>query len=207
MSTSLQAPAPPKSPSQRPSSGGSALCPRCSGPFDRRSATCPSCQFSLATARQAFPFAAPPLDFVVDPARFLPEGAIEELQAPYHALQARFPQLALTLALLKLAPGTSPREFAFWWFNDAPGGSEERQWHLLLLVDAQSGTLCLTPGYALESAVLSRPLAESLSTTAATVVSQGLSEALRTFLTDARTLLDAHWLQTRAEQASPPDQP
>ena len=147
---SVSAPAPLQSLPTHSVAGGSVLCPRCQAPFEQRAEACPSCQFSLAAARQAFPFAAPPLDFLVDPTNVLPEGAELELFEVYEALRATFPQLRISLALLNLAPGTSLREFSFWWFNDAPGGNEERQWSLLLLADAQSRSLCLTPGYALE---------------------------------------------------------
>jgi hypothetical protein len=133
-------------------------CPRCQGAFVQSTEECPSCQFSLAAARRAFPFTAPPLDFLVDPTKVLPEDAAPALEASYAALQEKFPQVGITLSLLNLAPGTPLQEFAFWWFNDAPGGNVERHWHLLLLFDAQSGGLSLTPGYALENYLLSSPL-------------------------------------------------
>lgn len=168
-------------------------CPRCQGQFNGGVEECPSCQFSLSLARQSFPFAAPPLDFLVDPTGILPEGAETELQTSYEALRVAFPQVQISLALSNLAPGTSLREFSFWWFNDAPDGTDERLWQILLLVDAQSGALCLTPGYALEPFLLNKSWADALHATAITAQDSGWTEALKSFLRNAHTLLEAEW--------------
>lgn len=183
-------------------------CPRCQEVFAHSAEECPSCQFSLATARRAFPFAAPPLDFLVDPTNVLPEDAAPALEATYVTLREKFPQVGITLSLLNLAPGTPLREFAFWWFNDAPEGNVERHWHLLLLFDAQTGELSLTPGYALERHLLSSPLSTAwkmaLETTAATAAESGWATAFNSFLQNAQALLEANWQNELKSQSDNP---
>lgn len=162
----------------------------------------------MATARRAFPFTAPPLDFLVDPTKALPEDAPPALEASYATLREKFPQIHITLSLLNLAPGTPLREFAFWWFNDAPEGTADRHWHLLLLFDAQSGELSLTPGYALERHLLSGPLGNAwktaLDSTAATAAKSGWATGFNHFLQNTQALLQANWQQELKSHAENP---
>lgn len=178
-------------------------CPRCSGLFETHAESCPRCQFSLATARQAFPFTPPPLDFFINPAQLLPPETESALFPAYEALRSKFPQVRVTLGFLTLAPQTRLSEFAFWWFNDAPGGNDERHWHLLLVYDAHSGGLSLTPGYALEPYLLSSAWETALEKTAAAAATLGWPHALHGFLQLATALLEADWCHT-TDQPSPP---
>lgn len=134
---------------------------------------------------------------MVDPGEMLPAGAEEALRGTYDPLREAFPQVRVTLALLNLAAGTSPREFAFWWFNEAPGETSHRAWHLLLLFDAQSRSLCLTPGRALEPILQIENWQGALQKVSA-AGAVDWPTALHTFLKIAPILLEADWRQSQS---------
>lgn len=155
--------------------------------------TCEHCDFDLSQCTKAFPFAAPPLSLVIDPAKLLPEGIEKEIRKTYQKVRKRARQVELSFCFVRLQAGVSIEEFAFWLHNSAPGADESRAWHLLVVGDLTSGRLTLTTGYALEPFIKPEIWEAALQELAACIADDQWKEGLNGFLVDVRVLLSDAW--------------
>jgi hypothetical protein len=168
-------------------------CPHCQSKLEQPEDTCRHCDFDLSQCRKAFPFAAPPLALVIDPAKLLPEGIEKEIRQTYQKVRKRARQVELSFCFVRLQAGVSIEEFAFWLHNTAPGADESRAWHLLVVGDLTSGRLTLTTGYALESFIKPEIWEAALQELAACIADDQWKEGLNGFLVDVRVLLTGAW--------------
>ena len=169
------------------------VCPHCQSKLEQPEDTCRHCDFDLSQCRKAFPFAAPPLALVIDPAKLLPEGIEKEIRQTYQKVRKRARQVELSFCFVRLQAGVSIEEFAFWLHNTAPGADESRAWHLLVVGDLTSGRLTLTTGYALEPFIKPEIWEAALQELAACIADGQWKEGLNGFLVDVRVLLTGAW--------------
>jgi len=168
-------------------------CPHCQSKLEQPEDTCRHCDFDLSQCRKAFPFAAPPLALVIDPAKLLPDGIEKEIRQTYQKVRKRARQVELSFCFVRLQAGVSIEEFAFWLHNTAPGADESRAWHLLVVGDLTSGRLTLTTGYALEPFIKPEIWEAALQELAACIADGQWKEGLNGFLVDVRVLLTGAW--------------
>jgi hypothetical protein len=168
-------------------------CPHCQSKLEQPEDTCGHCDFDLSQCMKAFPFAAPPLALIIDPAKLLPEGIEKEIRQSYQKVRNRARQVDLSFCFVRLQAGVSIEEFAFWLHNTAPGADESRAWHLLVVGDLTSGRLTLTTGYALESFIKPEIWEAALQELAACIADDQWKEGLNGFLVDVRVLLTGAW--------------
>lgn len=169
------------------------VCPHCQSKLEQPEDTCGHCDFDLSQCTKAFPFAAPPLSLVIDPAKLLPEGIEKEIRKTYQKVRNRARQVELSFCFVRLQAGVSIEEFAFWLHNTAPGADKARAWHLLVVGDLTSGRLTLTTGYALEPFIKPEIWEAALQELAACIADDQWKEGLNGFLVDVRVLLTDAW--------------
>lgn len=169
------------------------VCPHCQSRLEQPEDSCGHCDFDLSQCTKSFPFAAPPLSLVIDPAKLLPEGIENEIRKAYLRLRKRARQVELSFCFVRLQAGVPIEEFAFWLHNSAPGADESRAWHLLVVGDLTSGRLTLTTGYALEPFIKPEIWEAALQELAACIADEQWKEGLKGFLVDARVLLTDAW--------------
>lgn len=176
------------------------MCPRCRAPFEEPPESCPNCAFNLAVSAESFPFAPPPLEFVMNPAGLLPAEAAEAARERYEAFCARFPAIRLSFCFIQLAPGTPLSEFSFWLFNSAPAADDSRAWQILLTVDLAAGQMSLNNGYAIEPFIDPKAWHAALNHCAASCAGADWSGALVGFIDEADQLLQSAWTRADAKQ-------
>lgn len=169
------------------------VCPRCRATSREPLEECGKCGFSFRQCEKLFPFGAPPLSLVIDPSGLLPPGIEGDLDNIYFKVRKRFPQVDLSFCFVKLQPGVSTQEFAFWLHNAAPEAEESRAWQILLVGDLTSGRLAFTTGYAIEPFIRPEQWEAALQELAACVAEGEWKEGLSGFLIDARDLLTSAW--------------
>lgn len=187
-------------------------CPHCQTSLPEVEEKCGHCGFSLEKCRKIFPFAAPPLELIIDPSNLLPEGIEKEVRRGYQKVRKRVPQVEISFCFVRLQAGVSIEDFGFWLHNTAPNPDEQRAWQLLVVGDLTSGRLTLTTGYALEPFMKGELWEAALQEVAACIADEQWKEGLNGFLTDARVLLTTAWhLADRRRKSSAqreePDEP
>lgn len=168
-------------------------CPHCQTSLSDPEERCGHCGFHLEKCRKIFPFAAPPLDLIIDPSNLLPEGIDKEIRKGYQKVRKRVPQVDISFCFVRLQAGVSIEDFGFWLHNTAPNAEEQRAWQLLVVGDLTSGRLTLTTGYALEPFMKAELWEAALQEVAACIADEQWKEGLSGFLTDARVLLTTAW--------------
>lgn len=183
-------------------------CPHCASGLEETSAACPRCGFDFAYCQESFPFAAPPLDLLIDPGQLLPAGTVEQIKPAYERLRERFPQIDLSFCFLRLQAQANLQEFAFWLHNSAPAADEHRAWTLLVVTDLTSNRLTLSPGYALEPFLRSEPWEAILQELANAIGQEEWAGGLGRFIDESSLMFRQAWeLATdrldRGEPAAP----
>lgn len=129
-------------------------CPTCQLKFEEAVEVCPRCGFSGSLAVQKFPFSAPPLTAIIDPAEFVSIEAQDVMTAQLAQLAKIFPQIRVSFCLLPTGLDCDLREFGFWFLNASPlseeNGEAERPWTILLVLDAERRRISVSSGYAIE---------------------------------------------------------
>lgn len=171
------------------------ICPRCRARVGRADESCSHCRFHLGTCEKLFPFAAPPLELLIDPTRLLPDGIEKDLTKARQKLRKRFPQVEISFCFVRLQESVATPEFAFWLHNAAPNADEARAWQILVVGDLASGRLALTTGYALEPFIKPELWEAALQELAACIADKEWREGLNGFLADVRSLLFSAWHQ------------
>jgi hypothetical protein len=174
------------------------VCPRCKGSSRDATAACRRCGFDFAACQKSFPFGAPPLSLLIDPAHLLPGEIERDLGGSYQKLRKRFPQIGFSFCFVRLGAGVATQEFAFWLHNSAPAADDCRAWQILVVGDLTSGRLALSVGYALEPFIHADQWEAALQEFAACIGDGQWKEGFNGLLTDARDLLTIAW--TAAEQ-------
>ena len=190
------------------------FCPHCRTELEEAE-RCPKCEFDLAYCEKAFPFAAPPLQLVIDPSNLLPDGIEKTLRKNYQKLRKRTPQVSVSFCFVRLQDGVSLEEFAFWLHNKAPDGEHPPAWQLVVVGDLTSGHLTMTAGYALEPFLKPELWEAALHELGACICEEQWKSGLQGFLIDARELLTAAWHsaerkrrrnhERRTEEEAPPE--
>ena len=181
---------------------GTMPCPHCREKMKKAVESCPRCGFDLAYCQESFPFAAPPLALLIDPARELPAGLGDEISPAYRKFLKRFPQIEFSFCFVRLQPGVEIQEFAFWLHNSAPDDGEDRGWKILVVTDFTSGQLSLAPGYAIEPFMRNDPWEGILQELAVCFAEERWKEGLTGFLKDAGEVLEAAWSVAQERQVA-----
>ena len=176
------------------------VCPRCRAPWKEAPESCPNCDYDFAAGIESFPFAPPLLEFFMNPASLLPDDVAGRVRERYDQFRERFPDIRLSFCFIQLTAGTPLSEFAFWLFNSAPNGNDERAWRLLLTVDLGAGRMSLNSGYALEPFIDPAQWKAPLNTCAAACAHADWSNALHGFIDHADELLESAWKDAIAKQ-------
>lgn len=124
--------------------------------MEKGTATCLKCEFSMEVATKRFPFPAPALATVMDPASKLTAAEVATLESQVGKLRKRLPQVHFINCIVPLGAGVDLREFGFWLLNNGQFGEdpEAKSFALLFLIDPQGKALSVTVGYGLEPMVM-----------------------------------------------------
>ncbi len=129
-------------------------CPSCRLNFEEAVTACPRCGFDGAAAIREFPFPAPEIRDLIDPAQVLSEDEAAAVATRLRKFEKKFPQVRVSFCFMPPDLECELREFGFWLLNASPlgeeNGAEERPWTLLVLLDPARGQISLSSGYAVE---------------------------------------------------------
>lgn len=129
-------------------------CPRCVQRIHRTAASCPHCGFSLEDADRLFGAAGMRVRRLGDTAGLLRRVEREWVERELRRFGEQFPQLFLAVHTVALADSASLRQFGFWLLNrgvfEDAGDGRTNAAGLLLVIDAESKSACLTYGYLLD---------------------------------------------------------
>lgn len=128
-------------------------CPACQTQFDAAD-RCPNCQFTGSDTMRMFAGAPPEITTVNDQADLFDSAALKTIERSRKRLAKRFPQFRWRLCTTNLPAETNLRLYGFWMLNVAPIRPDEsesdRQWTVLLLINAAANRAAVVPGYAAE---------------------------------------------------------
>jgi len=140
--------------SARRIASGAMVCPACRVRLDDPVDRCPACGFTGADTMRMYPLPLPPWQPVFDLAGLWNDSEISAILARVRKLAKRYPQIRWAFCTACLGDGEDPRTFGFWMLNASPASSDEhkgdREWTVLLLLDANSSRATVIPGYAVE---------------------------------------------------------
>lgn len=146
-------------------------CPACQFAALEGDAACRQCGFSLDMADQAFGI-PPVLEHpVTDLAGELSGSERARIEKIVHAIERRFPQVTLAIAIAAAPAGVPPAAWAFWLFNRGSlfspverGGDNHG---VLLAINTADNSATLTLGYGLEPFIAETALRQCLQEAAA----------------------------------------
>lgn len=167
---------------------GAMVCPACRRRLEEAADRCPSCGFTGTDCLIRFPFAAPALAEIIDPAGVLDAAGRREVSVRLARLRRRCRQLRWCLCLVDLPEGTDLRLFGFWLLNaaQAPANDPEAAaWTVLLLLDTRGEAAAVSTGYAVEPFIADDAWMRALNGMVTPWRSGDMLAALCSFLTDA----------------------
>src|SRR5438552_2007193 len=151
-------------------SAGSSIrmkCPSCYMTFAAPVEQCPKCKLTLRHLDLKFGAVPRHSSSVTDLTRRLSRRAVSELRTRLRLFNRKFPQCRFSVFLTNQIPGGSISEYTFWLMNRGRFGSveavAERNFDLLLVIDAETATAALCIGYALEGHVTEHDLERALA--------------------------------------------
>ena len=129
-------------------------CPSCREKLDREAKWCPKCGFTGGKSLELFGDSPPPLLPILDVTNLWNKKEEKNIKAAVSTFEKRFPQLRWRICSVALDAETSLPMFGFWLMNVCPLAqdetAEDREWTLLLVIDANTGRGSVTPGYSAE---------------------------------------------------------
>lgn len=133
---------------------GSISCPACKAKLERDAKWCPACGFTGSKTLDMFGDNPPPLLPILDVADIWGEKDQRMIKAAVAHFNRRFPQIHWRICGVALGAEMSLPLFGFWLLNASPLADEEtdddRNWTVLLLVDAETRRASVTLGYRAE---------------------------------------------------------
>jgi len=161
--------------------------------FKEKADQCPRCGFDAHAVVKKFPYTPPVLERFMDHASVTDESLRSDVIAASDGLARRFPQVGFYFCMVKLEQVANLAEFGFWMMNACrlQEGQEEieRGWSVLLLVDVQSGSVAVTPGYAIEAFIEDSAWEKLLKDISPQLRAEDYREALLGYLHGAERLL------------------
>lgn len=144
-----------------------------------------------------FPDPAPPLLPVLDAAGLWSPRQVREIEAAREKLRRRFPQFRFHICTVMLPPETSLPVFGFWLLNVCPlcvgETTADREWSVLLAINARTGAVAAVPGYAAERWLSDDDWRKALAAMGTPWKSGDTSGAVLRFLTAAGNFLGDAW--------------
>jgi len=185
----------------------SVACPSCHAKLEREARWCESCGFTGARSLEMFGDSPPPLLPLLDVADLWNEKQQRKIEAAVKIFNKRFPQINWRICAVALGPGVSLPMFGFWLMNVCPLMPDEtaadREWTVLLLVNANSGQASVTTGYSAEVWLSDEMWDNALAETADPFARGRPDQAVVLFLNRAREHFEKAWKRSR-KQLSPP---
>lgn len=167
-------------------------CPSCCAHLGAGAEACPVCGYSASVVVEKFTFDAPPLQDLLD-VEGVAAADRQGVEAAIADFCGRFPQLAVSVCLLRLQEGVNLREFGHWMINASPLAEgetpEARRRTILLIMDLSSGDAALTLGYDLEVLIGENPARTALETAAPHLAAGRFREGTETFLEAVSSVL------------------
>ncbi len=172
-------------------------CPACHAKVDRAANWCDGCGFTGARSMDLFGESPPPLLPILDAADLWDAGGSRRINDEVRSFGKRFPQIRWSVCSVALEPGTSLPLFGFWMVNASPlipGESpEDREWSVLLLIDSNSGSAAVTPGYQAEVWLSDEMWNDALAEIPASLRRGQPDKAVVFFLRKARRHFESAW--------------
>ena len=133
---------------------GKTHCPSCNATLPSPVVRCGFCGFTAEICMRRFPFEPPPLQRFVDPDDSITDAEQRVMTKAIQKFEKRFPQIEMSVCVMRLPEGVDGREFGFWYLNRSRPKSPEariaRPHHILLIIDQTTRTLSATVGYGLD---------------------------------------------------------
>lgn len=186
----------------------SVTCPSCQIRIERDTKWCEACGFTGAKSIEMFGENPPPLLPILDVVDLWTPKEQKKINAAIKAFGKRFPQVKWRICAVMLGAEVSLPLFGFWLMNVCPlndGETEEdREWTVLLLVDAKTGETSITTGYRAE-VWLSDENWSFLLAEASSAMRQGDTlEAVTHFLKSTRNFLEKAWKRSQQQLKQEP---
>lgn len=181
----------------------SVVCPSCEMKLAREAKWCESCGFTGAKSLEMFGDSPPPLLTILDVADFWDAKQLKKVEAAVAGFKKRFPQFHWKICAVALDETISLPLFGFWLMNVCPllpeETAEDREWTVLLLIDADSGRTSVTTGYRSEVWLSGEMWEKALLETTEPFRRGKNEKVVIKFLESVRVLLESSWKRSRKQ--------
>lgn len=183
-------------------------CPACGALTVAGQARCRACGFTGGDTLGHFGAAAPTLLLpVMDAADFWSERQTRAIHREVGKLSRRYPQFRWCFCAVNAPAETRLSLLGFWLQNVSPLATDEspedRQWTVIVVINARSGTVASVPGYQAEQWLDDIALDEALARMPAALAAGRRSRAVARFLRGVRHALDQRWKHQPNERRMP----
>jgi hypothetical protein len=184
----------------------SVFCPACFVKLDRDANWCPTCGFTGSKSLDIFGDSPPPLMPFLDVADIWNEKDQQKIKAAVNRFGKRFPQIRWRICAVALGREISMPLFGFWLMNVCPlmdgESAEDREWTVLLLVEANALRASVTTGYRAEVWLSDEMWDKALAETTDHFRRGNPGLAVAEFLKSSQVLFEKAWNRSR-KQLSP----
>ncbi|MFD2257759.1 hypothetical protein ACFSSA_13845 [Luteolibacter algae] len=178
-------------------------CPACHAKINRDTKWCESCGFTGAKSLDMFGDSPPPLLPLLDVADFWSKKEEREIDTSIKRFNKRFPQFHWKICAVTLEANVSLPLFGFWLMNVCPLAenetAEDREWSVLLLVDARTGRASVTTGYRSELWLSDEMWNYALRETVTPFRRGDSGQAVCAFLKSAQALMEKAWTRSQKQ--------
>ncbi|MGJ8633656.1 MAG: TPM domain-containing protein [Luteolibacter sp.] len=186
-------------------------CPRCAEKLDREAKWCPKCDFTGAKSLDMFGDNPPPLLPILDVTDLWNKKEEKQIKSAVASFQKRFPQIRWRVCSVALGPEVHLPVFGFWLMNVCPlmpeETAEDREWTVLLLVEANSGRASVTTGYSAEVWLSDEMWEKALAEMGEPFRRGHPDQAVVNFMKTARELMEKAWKRSQKQLANQKDRP
>ncbi len=195
-------------PSRSPVARDHTTCPACGALTVAGQARCRACGFTGGDTLGHFGTSAPALLLpVMDAAGFWNERQSRVIHREVGKLSRRYPQFRWCFCAVNAPADTRLSLLGFWLQNVSPLAADEspedRQWTVIVVINAQSGIVAAVPGYQAEQWLDDIALDEALGRMPAPLAAGRRSHAVACFLRSVRSTLDQRWKNHPNERRMP----